>query len=139
MYCGVMDGGELHRLGKRLIELSRQATGSSGDMTAAELAVLEALVRNPDTTVGEIARRTGFVQSHVSVSVARLSERGVVASRKDPADHRRTLLKVTDRAMAAIIRRARRQVDEVVDAAFPNPADARRALALLEELRDLLL
>ncbi|TWP52021.1 winged helix DNA-binding protein [Lentzea tibetensis] len=134
-----MDGGRLHRLGRRLIELSRQATGPAGDLTAGELAVVEDVVRHPDSAVGEIARRTGFVQSHVSASVARLAERGVLTSRPDPADGRRSLLKITDRAMAAIARRARRQVDEAVLAAFPNPADARRVLALLDELGDLLL
>lgn len=108
-------------------------------MTAGELAVVEDLVRHPDSAVGEIVRRTGFVQSHVSASVARLAERGVLTSRPDPADGRRSLLKITDRAMAAIARRARRQVDEAVLAAFPNPADARRVLALLDELGDLLL
>ncbi|GLZ36031.1 hypothetical protein Lesp02_82180 [Lentzea sp. NBRC 105346] len=134
-----MDGGELHRLGRRLIELSRQATGSTGGLTAGELAVVEALIRKPDSTVGEVVRHTGFVQSHVSASVARLVERDVVVSRPDPRDHRRTLLKITDRAVAAIGRRARQRVDQAVTAALPNPADARRVLMLLDELRDLLL
>jgi Winged helix DNA-binding domain len=83
-----MDGGELHRLGRRLIELSSQVTGEPGDLrlTPGELAVLEDVIRHPSSSISETSKRTGFAQSHVSVSVSRLKARGLAATETDPAD-----------------------------------------------------
>src|SRR3954452_16774664 len=98
MYHGNVDGGQLHRLGRRLIELSRQATGEPGDLTLTpgEAAVLEDVITHPGSSVSEIAQRTSFVQSHVSASVARLAQRGVLTAGSDPTDGRRTRVQVTE-------------------------------------------
>src|SRR5205807_233426 len=55
-----VDGGQLHRLGRRLIELSRAVTtqGSDPALTPGELAVLEDVLRHPDSSVSEIQART---------------------------------------------------------------------------------
>jgi DNA-binding MarR family transcriptional regulator len=136
-----MDGGQLHRLGKRLIELSRQVTGEPGDLTLTpgEAAVLEDVITHPDSSVGEIGLRTGFVQSHVSVSVARLEKRGLITTASDPADGRRTRVRVTEDTLHAVRRRAARRVDDTLARAVADPTEAQRLTALLNELAQLLL
>ncbi|MEU6430065.1 MarR family transcriptional regulator [Microbispora sp. NPDC046973] len=136
-----MDGGRLHRLGKRLIELSSQVTGEVGDLslTPGEAAVLEDVIKHPAGSVSEIHQRTGFVQSHVSASVSRLKARGLVETTTDPNDGRRTRVTIADEALQAITRRAARDIDQVIGHAVTDPVQARRAAELLEELADLLL
>lgn len=136
-----MDGGRLHRLGKRLIELSSQVTGEGRDLalTPGEAAVLEDVIKHPASSISEIHQRTGFVQSHVSASVSRLKERGLVEAATDPSDGRRTRVSIADAAMQAITRRAARRIDQVIGRSIDEPAKASRATELLEELADLLL
>ncbi len=120
-----MDGGQLHRLGKRLLELSRAVTTQAGDPSL--------------TPVSEIQARTGFVQSHVSVSVARLKQRGLVEATPDPADGRRTRVRVSEAARRAIVTRASRRIDQAISHAVDGPDQAQRVRVLLEELARLLL
>jgi DNA-binding MarR family transcriptional regulator len=136
-----VDGGTLHRLGRRLIELSRAVTSQAGDpgMTPGELAVLEDVLRHPDSTVGEIQARTGFVQSHVSACVARLRTRGSVRTAPDPTDGRRTRVRVPGEIVRAITARAGRPVDHAIVAAVSDPDQAERVAALLDELAGYLL
>jgi DNA-binding MarR family transcriptional regulator len=135
-----VDGGQLHRLGRRLIEMSRAATGQAGDLelTPGQVAVLEDVIEHPDSSVGEIHERTGFVQSHVSVSVAKLKERGLVETKPDPADRRRVRVHVTKEAMDAIMRRSNRGIGGAVARAVQDPARTERVIALLDELAELL-
>ena len=134
-----MDGVLLHRLGKRLIDLARQVTTDAGDtpLTPGEVAVIEDVLKHPGSVVTEIQARTGFAQSHVSASVSRLRERGLIVAVPDPADRRRTRLTLTDIAQRAIMRRAGRPVDDTI-AATVGPEKAERVLQLLEELSALL-
>lgn len=136
-----MDGGRLHRLGKRLVELSAQVTGEVGDLrlTPGEAAVLEDVIKQPGSTISEIHQRTGFAQSHVSASVSRLRERGLVETATDPGDGRRTRVHIADEALRAITRRAARGADQVIGRTVGDPAQARRVTELLDELADLLL
>src|SRR3569833_572042 len=133
-----MDGVRLHRLGKRLIDLSREVTTSAGDasLTPAEIAVIEDLLKNPGSPVSEIKARTGFAQRLVSESVARLKERGLAETSPDPADRRRTRVRLSEVARQAVLARAGRPADEVIAQAVPEPE---RVTALLTELADLLL
>jgi DNA-binding MarR family transcriptional regulator len=141
MYRADMDGGQLHRLGRRLIELSAAVTGEPGDLvlTPGERAVLEDAIKHPAGSVSEIHQRTGFVQSHVSTSVSRLKERGLVETTADPSDARRTRVHATEKALRAIACRAGRRIDDVIDSAVADPAQARHATALLDELARILL
>lgn len=136
-----MDGVRLYRLGKRLIDLSREVTTHTGDtsLTQAEVAVLEDALRHPDGSVSEIQARTGFAQSHVSASVARLKERGLLDTVTDPADRRRTRVRLSAPATRAILRRASAPADPAVARVLADPDRTRRALALLDELAELLL
>ncbi|MFG1702138.1 MarR family winged helix-turn-helix transcriptional regulator [Nonomuraea sp. M3C6] len=136
-----MNVARLRRLGRRLIELSRAAAGETKGpaLTPGEEAVFEDVLRHPGSAVGEIQARTGFVQSHVSASVARMRERGLMETGPDPADGRRTQVRVTDVATRAVLRRAIRPVDEAVRQAVPEEARAERVMALLDELEALLI
>ncbi|HEY7596586.1 MAG TPA: MarR family transcriptional regulator [Actinophytocola sp.] len=136
-----MDGGELHRLGKRLIDLSRQVTGEPGDLTLTpgEAAVLEDVIKHPNGSVSEISTRTGFVQSHVSASVSRLKRRRLLATAGDPRDGRRTRVRATRDTLRAVDRRGERGIDGTVRDAVGDTTKAGRVTALLDELADLLL
>jgi DNA-binding MarR family transcriptional regulator len=141
MYRASVDAGQLHRLGRRLIELSRQVTSEPGDLTLTpgESAVLEDVITYPDSSVSEIAQRTGFVQSHVSASVARLIPRGMLVTGSDPTDGRRTRVRATEQTINAISRRATRRIDDALAGAVADPGTTRRVTALLDELAQLLL
>ncbi|GAA3431526.1 MarR family winged helix-turn-helix transcriptional regulator [Kutzneria kofuensis] len=134
-----MDGVRLHRLGKRLIDLARQVTTDAGDtaLTPGEVAVLEDVLKHPGSVVTEIQARTGFAQSHVSASVSRLREQGLIVAAPDPEDRRRTRLTLADIAHRAIMRRAGRPADDTI-AEVVGTEKAERVLRLLEELSVLL-
>lgn len=61
--------------------------------TRAALVVLSDLLGHPDTSVSEIAVRTGLPQSQVSGTVARLRDAGSIVTAPDPADGRRQLIR----------------------------------------------
>jgi DNA-binding MarR family transcriptional regulator len=136
-----VDGVQLLRLGKLLTDLAREVTTAAGpsSLTPAEVAVLEQLVRQPASTVSGLAETTGFAQSHVSTSVARLRADGLLAASPDPADGRVTRLRLTAKARRAIHARAATSAKPTLDNLLGDPATARRAEQLLDQLADLLL
>ncbi|MGH3502640.1 MAG: MarR family winged helix-turn-helix transcriptional regulator [Nocardioidaceae bacterium] len=135
-----MEASELHRLGRRLEELSRATTASEGDpvMTPGEQAVLEDVLTHPGSTVREISERTGFVQSHVSASVAKLHTRGLVTRGADQVDRRCTRVEPNPAAVAAITNRAARDIEPTLLDSLGAERVA-RAVELLDELADLVL
>jgi DNA-binding MarR family transcriptional regulator len=137
-----MDGGQMHRLGKRLIQLSAAVTGAPDGATLSlgEAAVLEEVLESPGISINEIHVRTGFSQSHVSASVARLRNRGLLETTPDGSSAWRssTRAQVSDYALQTIGRRQSRAVDEVVVDAVGDPSQARRACRLMAELADIL-
>ena len=144
-----MKYGQMHRLGKCLIELSGVVTGPPGStlLTLGEAAVLEDVVEHPGVSISEIHQRSGFAQSHVSASVVRLKERGLVTTLSDapngsPSSAWRasTHVRATDDALKAISRRQAGRVDEAaIGAAIDDPSQAERAICLMEELADIVL
>ncbi|MBV9292220.1 MAG: MarR family transcriptional regulator [Frankiales bacterium] len=136
-----MNGSELHRLGKLLIDLSRDATTSAGesDLTPAEVAILEYALQNPGCTITELRDRTGFAQSHVSASVAKLAENALVTVARDDQDGRVSRVTLAPRARQAIRRRASRPADAVIRSAVGSDRAAARVGRLLDELADILL
>ncbi|GAA2014057.1 hypothetical protein GCM10009839_06160 [Catenulispora yoronensis] len=136
-----MDGVRLLRLGKRLTELGRELVTdpASATLTPGEIAVIADVYGHPGTSVQDVRARTGFAQSHVSTSVARLRERGLLDTGPDPADGRRTLLTASAEARDYIRARAADPAEPVLARAVPDPAAARRVAELLDELATLLL
>ena len=85
----------MYRLGRRLMEISRAAASDPDDpeVSLGEMVVLEDVLAYPGSSVGEIASRTGFAQSYVSVTVATFKSSGAFETAADPADGRRTLVR----------------------------------------------
>ncbi|QKW23226.1 winged helix-turn-helix transcriptional regulator [Kitasatospora sp. NA04385] len=136
-----MDGVRLLRLGKRLTELGRAMVTdhASAALTPGEIAVVSDVYQHPGSSVQDIRVRTGFAQSHVSTSVARLRERGLLDASADPTDGRRTLLSVSALARSYVRARAARPAEPLLARAITDPAKAQRAAELLDELATLLL
>jgi DNA-binding MarR family transcriptional regulator len=89
-----MNGIELFRLGRRLTKVGVRSFPES-EFKALNTSVRMVMVEvfeHPDSTIGQIVERTGFPQSHVSASVARLREIGMLVTKDDPNDGRRTLV-----------------------------------------------
>jgi DNA-binding MarR family transcriptional regulator len=92
-----LTAGELVILGRELTKIGVAAMRSQRGEAAipAGLSMVGADVfAHPATSISEIADRTGLRQSYVSESVARLRDRGVVETAPDPADGRRTLVRL---------------------------------------------
>ncbi|MFB9627706.1 MarR family transcriptional regulator [Nonomuraea helvata] len=136
-----MNGVELFLLGRTLMKIGEEAMPTEGigehsTSVRTVLIVASDLRGHPDTTVGEIAARTGLPQSAVSAAVARLRTAGAVITETDPADRRRTIIreapKVSDRV--AEVRDA--SIDAALAAALgtDDPARVSVTVAMLEEL-----
>ena len=61
-------------------------------------SVLIDICEHPNSSIGEITARTGFPQSHVSASVARLREERAVVTVVDSSDRRRTRVRPSPEA-----------------------------------------
>lgn len=134
-----MDGVELFRLGRTLAKIGERAIPESGfhRIPASMRAVMVDVFEHPDTSVQEITERTGFPQSLVSVSIAKLREAGVLVTTTDPADRRRTRI----RAAPDVPARARRfsaPIDGAIAAAIgtDDPDRIAEIVTLLETLAD---
>lgn len=93
-----VNGVELFLLGRALMKIGEEAmpTEGIGDQPTSMrtvLIVVSDLRAHPDTTVGEIAARTGLPQSAVSAAIARLRTAGAVTTATDPRDRRRTIIR----------------------------------------------
>lgn len=93
----------LLRLSRAVDSLARAGTSEAG-LTPAQAAVLEFAARTrPDmATVGYLARTLGVSHPSAVGIVAPLCERGLVERVADPADARRTLLRITASGRAAL-------------------------------------
>ncbi len=92
-----MNAGDLHRLARVLRDVALASTSRPGEavVPASLVAVIEDVVDHPDSSVGEIARRTGLAQSMVSTTVVRLRDSHVLRTTTDVHDRRRTLVSLT--------------------------------------------
>lgn len=86
----------MYLLGRKLMKIAEEALPKppAGGPPASVRMILIDIAEHPDSAVGEIASRTGFPQSHVSASVARLRELGALVTSTDPRDQRRTLARL---------------------------------------------
>ncbi|MGI5327724.1 MarR family transcriptional regulator [Actinomadura nitritigenes] len=88
------------------------------------LIVTADINEHPGTTVTEIAKRTGIVQSRVSNCVARLRGAGAVLAEPDPADGRRTILRPDPVPSARVSAISKAPVAEALAARISDPAEA---------------
>ncbi|HMK97405.1 MAG TPA: helix-turn-helix domain-containing protein [Acidimicrobiales bacterium] len=89
-----MNAVDLYILGRKLMQLAEGALPGDSWATSSRLLVAD-VAQHPDSSISEITARTGSPQSYVSTAVAKLRDLGVMETRVDPADHRRTLVRVT--------------------------------------------
>jgi DNA-binding MarR family transcriptional regulator len=132
-----MNAVELYLLGRRLMKIAEEALpkpASGGAPTSVRMVLID-VGEHPDSSVGEIATRTGFPQSHVSASIARLREFGVLETSVDPRDRRRTLTRVAP-GIAKRSQRAAVPVDSVLATALrsSDPTDVKEVIEALDEL-----
>ncbi len=79
----------------RAIDLSARELERTAGLSPAQRFVLEQLADGPLPTLNALAERTHTTQPTVSVVVARLVQRGLIARSPDPTDGRRTGLHLT--------------------------------------------
>ncbi|MFI9828834.1 MarR family winged helix-turn-helix transcriptional regulator [Streptomyces sp. NPDC051913] len=136
-----MNGAELFLLGRTLMKIGEEAIptdgiGKQATSTRSMLIVMLDVYAHPDTTVGEVATRTGLPQSAVSGCVARLKEVGSVLTTTDPTDRRRSLLRQNPEVTGRRAEVAAAPVDEAVGAALgtDDPVAVADTVHLLEQL-----
>jgi len=132
-----MNAVQLWMLGRKLMKIAEEALPKperDGAPTSVRMILID-IGEHPDSSVGEIASRTGFPQSHVSASIARLREVGVLETSVDPDDRRRTLARVGP-GIGRRSRRAAVAVDEELAAALggSDPADLKEVIEALDGL-----
>ncbi|MFI7008821.1 MarR family winged helix-turn-helix transcriptional regulator [Streptomyces sp. NPDC050145] len=134
-----MNLGELHRLGRHLEDLASEAMreGAPSKLNRAQRAIQSDIRENPDTSVGEIAARTGFSQGYVSTAIADLREMGRLETRRDPSEGRRTLVRLTEATTSRIEElRRRMSVEELLTDLQPD-IEPDRIPHIVEVLKDL--
>jgi DNA-binding MarR family transcriptional regulator len=133
-----ISAGELIMLGRRLARIGIEAMrGQGGSPAPAGQGMVAADVfTHPATSVGEIAGRTGLRQGHVSESIARLRRQGVVETSADPADGRRTLVRLAPGHPASVASAAAVPVSQALARAlgYPDPGVLAQVTAMLADL-----
>ena len=138
-----MNGLQLFLLGRKLMKLGEEALPPSGfqRLPTSVRSVLVDVYEHPGSSVSEITERTGFPQSHVSASVARLRDNGGVITTADPADRRRTLVSPNPEVIrSGLPSMPWVPVDEMLPQAIgsDDPGQVAEAVAALELLARLL-
>jgi DNA-binding MarR family transcriptional regulator len=128
---------ELYLLGRKLMKIADEALpkpATGGAPTSVRMILID-IAEHPDSSVGEIASRTGFPQSHVSMSIARLRELGALVTSTDPRDRRRTLARLAP-GIRQRSQRAAVPVDSVLADALgsTDPADLEEVIEALDGL-----
>ena len=142
MYHGCVDANGLHRLARVLREVAVEAAADEGEQTSLSLvAVVEDVVANPGTSIGEISKRTGYAQSLVSRHVAELRDARVLSTAADPSDRRRQQVTLDSRARSGFLaQRGSRPLDQVLRARFPDLSerDVDSVIASLDKISGIL-
>ncbi|MEU5878248.1 MarR family transcriptional regulator [Spirillospora sp. NPDC047279] len=136
-----MNGVELFLLGRTLMKIGEEALpaeGIGGGGHRAVMVVLSDVLGHPDSTVGEIAGRTGLPQSAVSTAVARLREAGSVIATVDPGDRRRSLIRRSETVSERVAEVRASTIDGALASALSSadPETVGEAVRVLEWLRD---
>lgn len=75
------------------MKIGEEAMPTDAGGVRTVLIVVADLREHEETSVGEIATRTGLPQSAVSAAVARLRETGAIVTAPDPRDRRRQIIR----------------------------------------------
>lgn len=134
-----MNLAELHYTGKLLMECASSGMQMLGGqhLSATELIVAESLLVLGPAAIGDIARRTGFVQSRISTVVADMHGRGIVHVRADDRDRRRTIVEISASSMDDIARVSMGDAAPALTTWFPD-ASSEQVIQLLAALSDAL-
>jgi len=128
---------ELYLVGRKLMKIAEDALPrpDGNALPASVRMVMVDVAEHPGSSIGEITARTGFPQSLVSASIARLREFQAVQTATDPADARRTLVTASSR-LEERARRVASPIDQTIAAALTDatPDDLRRVGEALELL-----
>jgi len=100
--------------------------------------ILLDISEHPDSSISQIVARTGFPQSLVSGAIARLRDRGALQTATDPADRRRTLVRLSGDIPARMARARADQVEPVIAEALGirDPAELAEVVSMLTTLAD---
>ncbi len=125
----------------KIAESAFAADQPGGGLPTSVRMVLVDISAHPGSSIGEITARTGFPQSHVSASVARLREQGVLETSVDAVDGRRTLVRLGESFRERLATRAPVPVDAALAAelASPDRADLARVIDALEAVAERLI
>ncbi|MDP9850156.1 MarR family winged helix-turn-helix transcriptional regulator [Streptosporangium lutulentum] len=136
-----MNGVELFLLGRTLMKIGEEAmpTEGIGDHSTGVrtvLIVVSDLREHPDSSVGEIAKRTGLPQSAVSAAVARLREAGSVVTMTDPGDRRRLLVRRAPEVSERVAQVRSTSIEDALGASLgtDDPERIREIVDALESL-----
>jgi DNA-binding MarR family transcriptional regulator len=124
-----MNALDLFQLGRWLQKIGEEAMRTAG---AAPLApgvrlILMNVFASPDSSINEIADQTGLPQSYVSESVGKLRDQGVFETHADPADGRRSLVRVSKTIPKRVAQIGLTSVDDVLLDAFGEVERSRGA------------
>ena len=134
-----MNALDLIMLGRQLTKIGEEVLrGSAAQaMPTGPSLVLRDVFAHPDSPIGDIAGRTGLPQSYVSESVARLRDQGIAETVADPADGRRTLVRVSAQHPRTVAAKGSAQVDAALAAALCEQAGDPAVTELIETLNTL--
>jgi DNA-binding MarR family transcriptional regulator len=147
MYHAVMDALDLIILGRQLARIGERAMrqgdpedngpGALGAaLPAGALIVMRDVLTHPGSSISDITARTGLPQSHVSESVNKLRVKGIAEIRADPADRRRTLVRLTIASQGLVARHSARNADDLLRRALGDVPDdsAHQVIAMLSDV-----
>jgi DNA-binding MarR family transcriptional regulator len=151
MYHAGMDALDLIILGRQLARIGERAM-REGDpegngpaalgaaLPAGALIVMRDVLMHPGSSISDVTARTGLPQSHVSESVNKLRVKGIAEINADPADRRRTLVRLTAASQDQAARHSARNADDLLRMALGDVSDdsAHQVIALLNDLARLL-
>jgi|SRR5580692_7229339 DNA-binding MarR family transcriptional regulator len=125
----IMLGRQLTKIGEEVLR-GRPAPGTPRPdapgtpvMPAGPSLVLRDAFAHPGSSITDITARTGLPQSYVSESVARLRDQGILETGTDPADGRRTLVRVTAQHPRTVAAKGSASADDALAQALGESAD----------------
>jgi DNA-binding MarR family transcriptional regulator len=133
-------GRQLARIGERAMrggELDDDGHTALGlPLPAGALIVMRDVLAHPGSSISDITARTGLPQSHVSESVNKLRIKGIAEINADPADRRRTLVRLTAAHVDQVAAYSARDADGLLRIALRGLADdsAQRVIAMLSDV-----